>query len=846
MKIPLIAAISLLTMLIAIPLAVPSALASNGLPVTDPNNKWFPYGPYPYDSSLGTPGVNKILYHFYNDPDSELAAFETGQLDLPDSQPNGVPPSSWGAYTSNPDFSLSPVQGQFGMFQIDQNLMSNRYKAWGCDWANGNSLCGIRMREAFAHLMDTQQWVIDGPLGGAGQALADPSPPAKDPSGSPLSEQCSWDTLPQYHNNCNFAYHTGPPCSGGPCTENGSGGVQQPDFCAAVSYMIDAAAQPDAVAPLTGLTRDASAPLDSFGNRCGLSPGSVSAMMGSNPILAFIRNNDPNRLDLGNKFMSALNTLFVGGPGVSATYGTIAQARPIVFRDGFTKGAALWDFYTGGYGLGGPLPDHIYPLYNGIFASNACGGNALLAPVNYRLVCIPAVDTDSAAAQNAATIPAFRAATLAAFHDLGTHAVHAAIYSPGLRTAALKAADGIVNQLGAGYNNFYTLLSAHKGSYVATPGFGFGGSDPTTLRYGQSGATSQLNMFQAQTVWEAQVDGQIYDTLFAGNPVVPSQIYCFMCDNYQQSVDANGDTHFDVNLRQGLHWQNGAPLTAYDIKFSFMAERDFAAQFGTSTAGLLLNSTNVISNTELDLVMSGVSVDWLPVLGGTFIIPRFVWELRSGPGSAGTPQGYGEVGVPDPARVDQSFDPLQTGNLIGSSEYACVSVGGSQPFPAGYVGGGCAANSNGTPAGQALGPDATVLLSRYDFTSSGGDPLNQWIRSYNSAWGTGSGVAAHSGQFQEFRWADRFNNDTVTIRDLAQVAACNGASAPTVACPAADAIGPVFAHWHKTAFETSGVIGPEVATVAAHLDDTWVNPFSWSNDQGAQPGQTLTNITPWT
>ena len=139
-----------------------------------------------------------------------------------------------------------------------------------------------------------------------------------------------------------------------------------------------------------------------------------------------------------------------------------------------------------------------------------------------------------------------------------------------------------------------------------------------------------------------------------------------------------------------------------------------------------------------------------------------------------------------------------------------------------------------------------MLLTRYDFTSTSSDPFNQWMRSYNTAWGTGSGVAAHSGQFQEFRWADRFNNDTVTLRDLAQAAACSGASAPTVACPANDAIGPVFSHWHKTAFETNGVIGPEIAVVASHLDDTWVFPFSWSNDQGAQPGQVLTNITPWT
>ena len=139
-----------------------------------------------------------------------------------------------------------------------------------------------------------------------------------------------------------------------------------------------------------------------------------------------------------------------------------------------------------------------------------------------------------------------------------------------------------------------------------------------------------------------------------------------------------------------------------------------------------------------------------------------------------------------------------------------------------------------------------MLLSRYDFSS--GSAFNQWIRSYNSNWGTASG--GHSGSFQEFRWADRYNNDTVTIQDLTSIGGCNGLSASTGAttgsCPDHDSLGPIFSHWQKTTFEGSGVIKEEVTLVASHLDDTWVYPFSWSNDQVAQPGQTLDNITPWT
>src|SRR2546427_7522378 len=192
-----------------------------------------------------------------------------------------------------------------------------------------------------------------------------------------------------------------------------------------------------------------------------------------------------------------------------------------------------------------------------------------------------------------------------------------------------------------------------------------------------------MNVFHAQTVWEVQVIGQIYDTLFAGNPVLPSDIICWMCDNYVQTVDLAGNTHFNVELRQGLKWQDGQPVTAYDVKFSLMNERDFSDLFGSGASGFLLDSTSVLSNTHIDIVMSGVSVDWLPILSGTLIIPRHIWELSGD-------HTYGEVGVVDPAKQVDSYDPLASGTLIGSSEMACVSLGSSlsgNPFPTGFVGG---------------------------------------------------------------------------------------------------------------------------------------------------------------
>jgi hypothetical protein len=865
-KIPIIASLTILSFLIAIPLATPIARADQGVVVTDASNQWSPYGPVPL-----TGGIQKILFSYYNGPDKEFQDFELGHLDLPDAQPNGVPPSSWAAYgDSTPgsmgsDFVLSPVQGQFGDFGIYFNMLSARFRAWGCNWnkglsdlsaitnPNGNGVkdpgfvsnCGLDMREAFAHLLDRQSVVNDGPLTGAGQALSDPSPPAKSPPGSPLATQCAWDTLPQYHNNCVFAFHTGGPCSGGFCTD-----PSQPDFCAAVSYMIQANADSGGA---LGLQRDASAPLDAFGFHCGIDPASSGlANIAAHPMLMMIRNNDPNRLYMGDGLRVAINTLFTTTV-TSPTYGTIANFRPVVFNDGLLGGNALWDSYTYGYGLGGPFPDHVYGLYNSIFASNFCGGRQLKAPPNPTFDCIPSLDAHSAAAITTGDINTFIAQTLLAFNDFGSHVLDLPSYTPGLRTVVLKSALGLVNQLGFGYNNAFSLLSMHKsGTAPSNSKYAFGGSNPSILRYGQSGATTQLNVFNAQTVWEVQLVGEIYDTIFALNPVVPSQIFCWMCSSYIQSVDAFGNTHFLLTLNPDLRWQGtNNPVTAHDVAFSLYNQRDFSSLIGSGTAGFLLNSTSVIDQRHIDIVMSGVSVDWLPILSGPVVIPSYIWEATSGPGSAGTPQAYnpalsggsGEsIGIVDPAKTSLSYDPMNAHTLIGSSTFACVDV------TTGQVGGGCALNADGvTKSGQAIPPGGTALLTRYDFTAPGspgyiaGNHANQWIRTYNPAWSTGSGDAASSGLVQEVRWADYNTNDFVTGQDLVQVAGCSGLTASTGsttgACPSTLSGVPFFGHWQKTAFETGTGIGPEITTVAtlANAKSGLIWPDQWTG---------LTNISP--
>ena len=205
-----------LVVLLAIALPLPiiqvrPVQATTGCPLTGASccpplipcfdNPWAPYGPE----------TRNLQMKYYSSPYSEINDFLTGHLDVGDSP---TPRGLYSLIDSNPDFLQSPAQGQFGFFGIYFNGASSRFSTnreydagapgpfWGCNWNSGIpftssaqtyvSQCGIDMRQSFLHLVDRPAFARNqGDLA----AIVDPSPPAKDPTASPLSSQCSWDQL---------------------------------------------------------------------------------------------------------------------------------------------------------------------------------------------------------------------------------------------------------------------------------------------------------------------------------------------------------------------------------------------------------------------------------------------------------------------------------------------------------------------------------------------------------------------------------------------------------------------------------------------------------------------------
>jgi len=226
-----------------------------------------------------------------------------------------------------------------------------------------------------------------------------------------------------------------------------------------------------------------------------------------------------------------------------------------------------------------------------------------------------------------------------------------------------------------------SLLGRNSPGYPANPIYTFGGGTDT-LRWGQSNPTFNLNPYFAQTDVKFNVLGEVYDTLFRSNPAQPTGVICWMCDNYEQSVDTNGNTHLLVQLRQNLRWQDGTTIDSKDVKFSLLTLRDLSYQFSSP----LVQDVNIVTGTTFDIVMQGQSISNLVILASTPIIPRHIWEK---PGDA----AFDDVRTVDPAKLDLNYDPITAGTFIGSGQFVCTSL---FQIDLGRVGTGCSVTETAT------------------------------------------------------------------------------------------------------------------------------------------------------
>jgi hypothetical protein len=264
----------------------------------------------------------------------------------------------------------------------------------------------------------------------------------------------------------------------------------------------------------------------------------------------------------------------------------------------------------------------------------------------------------------------------------------------------------------------------------------------------------------------------------------------------------------------------------------------------------------VVDSRTVDISYLGSSISY-PIFNSLQIMPQHIWQTTSDSTYHPATSFGPAIGIPDTAKLDQSYDPIASGTFIGSGPFACISGTLANP---GTIGKGCAPS-------QQLNPGDSLILTAYDFSRSiingnaVSDPFYQYMRSFDSSWGshgfvtcvtqtgaivivpnppgcgvlqtqTGVDVAASlSGQFQEFSWADKNHDGQVTISEVQQVESCAG-QVGTGVCATA------FITGLHVSTETTVTIEPAIA--ASHLDDALVLPLALNS---LSSGTLATNIS---
>src|SRR5438445_13741080 len=118
---------------------------------------------------------------------------------------------------------------------------------------------------------------------------------------------------------------------------------------------------------------------------------------------------------------------------------------------------------------------------------------------------------------------------------------------------------------------------------------------------------------------------------------------CWTCDNYLTSIDAQGNTHFLVELRQNLRWQDGATVNASDVKFTLLNMRDVPAANLVGNVQMVLGVT-ILGSYIFDIKMQGRSISHIINFARGPIISIPMW-VRS------VSKSYVDVGRANPTKT---------------------------------------------------------------------------------------------------------------------------------------------------------------------------------------------------
>src|SRR2546421_4389319 len=415
------------------------------------------------------------------------------------------------------------------------------------------------------------------------------------------------------------------------------------------------------------------------------------------------------------------------------------------------------------------------------------------------------------------------------------------------------SSPGMVTALGGGYSasaNYFNWLNA----YSATPAVA------GTFRQSFLTTVDSLSPFQFTTLWDAYLLSNIYDSLFVQNPQctnsagLAATAGVSQCSSILQNIDwmttshsflcypggpactsttlgygnstyfANTAADLRLSLNRGNHWQDAGPVTAWDVKYSYINLNATGAFQATSLSNVA--HINVLDEFTVDLNLKAKGPFTELFLGGVTRIPGHIWSACgastwnsgvtgkeiSGTNIVSAPETacIGAFGAPNIVTVggtradSPTFDPVTNNFLIGSSAFTCQSIGGAGHPAVGTLGGGCSIDNTQAPA-FGLG-DFTLTRTGCTLTGTG---------TTCGIAGASSDYFRSSGSLAKYIWSGVIGSGSADFSKVLTVNSCHSSS-PSANCP----------HWAQ-GIGNAGGTGTNAVGLSQRLAVNSLKGISW-------------------
>ncbi|MBV8480717.1 MAG: ABC transporter substrate-binding protein, partial [Actinobacteria bacterium] len=129
----------------------------------------------------------------------------------------------------------------------------------------------------------------------------------------------------------------------------------------------------------------------------------------------------------------------------------------------------------------------------------------------------------------------------------------------------------------------------------------------------------------------AIVKGAIYEPLIVTTVAGGGHQYPWLAQSWKWS---NGNKTLTLNIRKGVKWSDGKPLTALDVVYSLVAGHQSSVMDQISLLKPGSNVQSIRAKGAYQVVINLKSADstFIPVtLGGVFIVPQHIWSKVADP-----------------------------------------------------------------------------------------------------------------------------------------------------------------------------------------------------------------------